>query len=82
VDEDVNFLRQMAHEFEEGFNRCDVNRIMRFYGDTYVDVNLRHPVQSILVAPCSSAVRDFASRCNRMTFWSGATSRSSGERFC
>jgi ketosteroid isomerase-like protein len=46
VDEDVNFLRNMAHEFEEGFNRGDVERIMQFYGDTYVDVNLRHPVQT------------------------------------
>jgi ketosteroid isomerase-like protein len=46
VDEDVTFLRNMAHEFEEGFNRGDVDRIMRFYGDTYVDVNLRHPVQT------------------------------------
>jgi ketosteroid isomerase-like protein len=46
MDEDVNFLRNMAHEFEEGFNGGDVDRIMRFYGDTYVDVNLRHPVQT------------------------------------
>ena len=46
MDEDVDFLRHMAHEFEEGFNRGDVNRIMRLYGDTYVDVNLRHPVQT------------------------------------
>jgi ketosteroid isomerase-like protein len=44
--EDVVKLRQMAHEFTEGFNTGDVDRIMRFYGDTYVDVNLRHPVQS------------------------------------
>jgi ketosteroid isomerase-like protein len=46
VDEDVDFLRNMAHEFEEGFNRRDLDRIMRFYGDTYVDVNLRNPVQT------------------------------------
>jgi ketosteroid isomerase-like protein len=44
--EDVNFLRNMAHEFEVGFNQRDVDRIMRFYGETYVDVNLRHPVQT------------------------------------
>jgi len=46
VDEDLDFLRNMAHEFEEGFKRGDVDRIMRFYGDTYVDVNLRQPVQT------------------------------------
>ncbi len=46
MDADETFLRNMAHEFEEGFNRGDVDRIMRFYGDTYVDVNLRHPVQT------------------------------------
>src|SRR5258708_4720848 len=34
------------HEFEEGFHSGDVERIMRFYSDTYVDVNLRSPVQT------------------------------------
>ena len=43
---DHEFLRDMAREFEEGFNSRDVDRIMRFYGDTYVDVNLRNPVQT------------------------------------
>jgi len=43
---DVAKLRHMAREFAEGFNTGDVDRIMRFYGDTYVDVNLRNPVQS------------------------------------
>ena len=46
VDEDLKLLRNMALEFEEGFNSGDVDRIMRFYGDTYVDVNLRQPVQT------------------------------------
>jgi ketosteroid isomerase-like protein len=46
VTEDEKFLRNMAHEFEEGFNTGDVDRIMRFYTDTYVDVNLRNPVQT------------------------------------
>jgi len=46
VTEDERFLRNMAREFEEGFNSGDVDRIMRFYGDTYVDVNLRQPVQT------------------------------------
>jgi ketosteroid isomerase-like protein len=46
VLEDEKFLRNVAHEFEEGFNSGDVDRIMRFYGDTYVDVNLRDSVQT------------------------------------
>jgi ketosteroid isomerase-like protein len=44
--EDIAKLRHMASEFAEGFNTGDVERIMRFYGDTYVDINLRNPVQS------------------------------------
>ena len=44
--EDVAKLRHMACEFAEGFNTADVARIMRFYGDSYVDINLRNPVQS------------------------------------
>jgi ketosteroid isomerase-like protein len=44
--EDVAKLRHMAREFAEGFNSGDVERIMRFYGDSYVDINLRNPVQS------------------------------------
>jgi ketosteroid isomerase-like protein len=44
--EDVVKLRHMASEFAEGFNTGDVERIMRFYGDSYVDINLRNPVQS------------------------------------
>ena len=44
--EDVAKLRNIASEFAEGFNSGDVDRIMRFYGDTYVDINLRNPVQS------------------------------------
>ena len=45
--EDVAKLRHMACEFAEGFNTGDVERIMRFYGDSYVDINLRNPVQSL-----------------------------------
>ena len=44
--EDIAKLRHMANEFAEGFNTGDVERIMRFYGDSYVDINLRNPVQS------------------------------------
>ncbi|MGH7983639.1 MAG: YybH family protein, partial [Candidatus Udaeobacter sp.] len=46
MTDDEKFLRNVAHEFEEGFNTGDVDRLMRFYGDFYVDVNLRNPVQS------------------------------------
>ena len=44
--DDIAKLRHMAKEFTEGFNTGDVDRIMRFYGDSYVDINLRNPVQS------------------------------------
>jgi hypothetical protein len=30
-------LEHMAREFTEGFNTGDVDRIMRFYGNTYVE---------------------------------------------
>ena len=43
---DIAQLEQMAREFEEGFNTGDVDRIMRFYGDIYVDINLRNPAQT------------------------------------
>lgn len=43
---DIEQLRYMAAEFEAGFNTGNVDRIMRFYEDTYVDVNLQNPVQS------------------------------------
>jgi ketosteroid isomerase-like protein len=46
MNTDEQSLRNMAREFEEGFNTGDVDRIMRFYGKTYVDVNLRNPVQT------------------------------------
>ena len=46
MNTDEEFLRNMAREFEEGFNSGEVDRIMRFYGETYVDVNLRNPVQT------------------------------------
>ena len=44
--QDVEALREMAREFTEAINTGDVDRIMRFYGSSYVDVNLRNPVQS------------------------------------
>ena len=43
---DVAALREMAREFTEGFNTGNVDRLMRFYGDRYVDINLRRPLQS------------------------------------
>ncbi len=44
--DDVAALQQIARQFEEGFNSGDVDRIMRYYGERYVDVNLRNPVQT------------------------------------
>jgi len=44
--EDVAKMRHIASEFTKGFNTGNVERIMRFYGDSYVDINLRNPVQS------------------------------------
>ena len=46
INEDVAKLRHMAREFTEGFNKGEVDRLMRFYGERYVDVNLRHSLQS------------------------------------
>jgi len=43
---DIAALQDIAREATEGFNTGDVDRVMRFYGETYVDVNLRNPVQS------------------------------------
>jgi ketosteroid isomerase-like protein len=39
-------LLAIAREFTEAFNHADVDRLMQHYGETYVDVNLRNPVQS------------------------------------
>ena len=43
---DIQTLQAIAREFTEGFNSGDVDRIMQFYGDQYVDVNLRNPIQT------------------------------------
>jgi ketosteroid isomerase-like protein len=43
---DVAELLGLARDFVEGFNSGDVERIMRFYADRYVDVNLEQPVQT------------------------------------
>ncbi len=43
ADSDVAQLRALAREFVEGFNSGDVDRIMRFYADRYVDVNMEQP---------------------------------------
>jgi ketosteroid isomerase-like protein len=46
TDPDLAKLLAIAHEFTEAFKHADVDRVMQFYGDTYVDVNLRNPLQS------------------------------------
>ena len=39
-------IRRLTREFVAGFNSGDLDRIMQFYADRYVDVNLSQPVQS------------------------------------
>ena len=39
-------IRQRTREFVEGFNTGNVDLVMPFYADTYVDVNMRQPVQT------------------------------------
>jgi ketosteroid isomerase-like protein len=39
-------IQALTREFVAGFNSGDINRMMKFYADRYVDVNLRRPVQS------------------------------------
>jgi ketosteroid isomerase-like protein len=39
-------LRQMARDFADWFNAGEVDRLMSYYGQVYVDQNLREPVQS------------------------------------
>ncbi len=46
--DDIAALEAIAREFTGGFNTGDVDRIMRYYGERYVDVNLRHPEQTKL----------------------------------
>jgi len=46
VADDIVQLESIAHIFTEAFNAGDVDSIMRFYADTYVDVNLRRPLQT------------------------------------
>jgi ketosteroid isomerase-like protein len=45
-EKDRAFLAQIARDFAEGFNAGDVDRLMQYYGEEYVNVNLRTPVQS------------------------------------
>jgi ketosteroid isomerase-like protein len=46
TDADLAKLLAIAREFTAAFDHADVDRVMQFYGDTYVDVNLRNPLQS------------------------------------
>jgi ketosteroid isomerase-like protein len=45
-DDDAQAIRTLTREFVAGFNSGDVDRIMRFYADRYVDVNLKNQVQT------------------------------------
>jgi len=46
LDSDEAEIRRLTREFVEGFNSGDLDRIMAFYADRYVDVNLSQPVQT------------------------------------
>jgi ketosteroid isomerase-like protein len=43
---DIAAIRQQTQEFVAGFNTGDLDRVMRFYADEYVDVNQPRPVQT------------------------------------
>jgi ketosteroid isomerase-like protein len=43
---DAALIRQATREFVEAFNGRDVERVLRFYADPYVDLNLRRAVQT------------------------------------
>jgi ketosteroid isomerase-like protein len=43
---DTAELRHRTREFVEGFNSGDVDLVMRFYDDRYVDVNMSNPMQT------------------------------------
>jgi ketosteroid isomerase-like protein len=46
VDPDVAAIEALTREFVAGFNSGDVEPALRFYADSYVDMNLREPVQT------------------------------------
>lgn len=46
MDTDAAEIRELTKEFVQGFNTGDLDRIMKFYADEYVDVNLRQPNQT------------------------------------
>lgn len=43
---DIAKIRALTREFVLGFNSGDLDRLMSFYADDYVDVNLRKPRQT------------------------------------
>jgi ketosteroid isomerase-like protein len=43
---DVAQIEALTRTFVDGFNSRDVDRVLSFYADRYVDVNLRRPVQT------------------------------------
>ena len=46
TDADVAAIKELTREVTAGFNSGDLDRVMKFYADNYVDVNLRRPRQS------------------------------------
>ena len=39
-------IRESTRDFVSGYNSGDVDRLMRFYADHYVDINLPNPIQT------------------------------------
>jgi len=46
AEADKAAIKALTREFVEGFNSGDVDRLMRFYADAYVDMNMPQPVQT------------------------------------
>jgi ketosteroid isomerase-like protein len=46
METDIAKIKALTREFVVGFNSGDVDRIMNFYADAYVDVNLPNPIQT------------------------------------
>jgi ketosteroid isomerase-like protein len=46
MQSDVEEIKRLTAQFEEGFNTNDIDRMMEFYADEYYDINMQSPRQS------------------------------------
>jgi len=44
--DDVREIKKLTKDFEDGFNTRNIEKIMSFYADNYIDVNLSEPQQT------------------------------------